>query len=82
MLICLHDHSSGETTAITLNEDALRKLSLFSQNIGRIYEAFADGRTSKYPDWSHATLRHKLVEEVYRREQDGVQETVARYVRA
>lgn len=25
MLICLHDHSSGETTAITPNEDALRE---------------------------------------------------------
>ena len=81
MLIRLHDHSSGETTVITPNEDALSKLPLFSQNIGRIYEAFADGKTSEYPDWSHAILRHKLVEEIYQREQDGVQETVARYVR-
>lgn len=81
MLIRLHDHSSGETAAIALNEDGLGKLPLFSQNIGRIYEAFADGKTSEYPDWSHAILRHKLVEEIYQREQDGTQETVARYVR-
>ena len=80
MLIRLHDYLSGETTAITPNEDALSKLPLFSQNVGRIYEAF--GKTSKHLDWSHAILRHRLVEEIYQREQDGVQETVARYVRA
>ena len=82
MLIRLHDHLSGGTTAITPNEDALNKLPLFSQNVGRIYEAFVDGKTSKHLDWSHAILRHRLVEEIYQREQDGVQETVAKYVRA
>ena len=82
MLIRLHDHSRGETTTITPNEDALSKLPLFSQNIGRIYEAFADGKTSKHLDWSHAIPGHRLVEEIYQREQDGVQETIAEYVRA
>ena len=82
MLIRLHDYLSGETTAITPNDDALSKLPLFSQNVGRIYEAFVDGKTSKHLDWPHVILRHRLVEEIYQREQDGVQETVAKYVRA
>lgn len=82
MLIRLHDYSRGETTTITPNEDALSKLPLFSQNVGRIYEAFVDGKTSKHLDWSHAILRHRLVEKIYQRKQDGVQETVTKYVRA
>jgi hypothetical protein len=82
MLIRLHDHLSGETTAITPNEDALGRLPLFSQNFGRIYEAFVNGKTSKHLDWSHAILRHRLVEQIYQREQDGVQEAVAKYARA
>jgi hypothetical protein len=68
VLIRLRDYLSGETTAITPNEDALSKLPLFSQNVGRIYEAFADGKISKHLNWSHAILRHRLVEEIYQRE--------------
>jgi predicted dehydrogenase len=82
MTIRLHDHATGETIKVDVAEDGLSKLPLFSQNIGRIYEAFADGKTDGYMDWSHALLRHKLVDEIYQRDSAGKQETPAAYTKA
>ncbi|KAF2807824.1 oxidoreductase [Mytilinidion resinicola] len=82
MTIRLQDHATGETTKIEPNEDDLSKLPLFTQNVGRVYEAFADKKTDGYMDWSYALLRHKLVDEIYKRDAAGKQETPATYTKA
>ncbi|OCL13185.1 NAD-P-binding protein [Glonium stellatum] len=65
--IQLHDHASGNVEVVEVESDGWEKLPIPAQNIGRLYEAFADGKTAEYPDWEEAVVRHKLVEELYQR---------------
>ena len=37
-----------------------------ARNVAAMYEAFADPDTRKYPDFSHAVLRHRQIEEVFK----------------
>ena len=37
-----------------------------ARNVAPMYEAFASQGTENYPDFSHAVLRHRLIEEVYK----------------
>lgn len=48
-------------------EDDMTSLKHPSQNVGRIYEAFAKGEVGTYPDWKLAMKRHELMEEMWRR---------------
>ncbi len=42
-----------------------------ARNVAAMYEAFANGETEKYPDFGHAVLRHRYIEEVYKSGEEG-----------
>ncbi|KAI9834416.1 MAG: hypothetical protein M1819_003027 [Sarea resinae] len=52
-------------------KDAVKDLQNPAQNVGRLYEAFADGNWEGYKDWQHALLRHKLIDEVFKSAEEG-----------
>ena len=41
-----------------------------ARNVAAMYEAFADRGTRNYPDFSHAVLRHRHIEEVFKSAED------------
>ena len=41
-----------------------------ARNVAAMYEAFADRERQNYPDFGHAVLRHRHIEEVYRSAED------------
>lgn len=43
------------------------KLQHPAQNVGRLYEAFADKKSELYADWKLALRRHELLDEIYQR---------------
>lgn len=73
----LHEFGKGdkEATELKLPEDAESKLEHPSQNVGRIYEAYAAGKQGGdggYPDWKLAMKRHEMIDEIFRRaDEDG-----------
>ncbi|KAF2760129.1 NAD(P)-binding protein [Pseudovirgaria hyperparasitica] len=71
----------GELVEVQADKDEWSELPQPAQNIARIYEAFADGRTDNYLDWETAVVRHKLIDELYRREAAGAQDSVAEYIK-
>ncbi|KAF2837686.1 NAD-binding Rossmann fold oxidoreductase family protein [Patellaria atrata CBS 101060] len=79
--IAVHDHGSGRVEDIVIDTDVFDTLPLFSRNVARIYEAFADKRQGEYREWDHAVLRHKMVEELYERERTKEQDQEAKYVK-
>lgn len=44
-----------------------------AQNVAALYEAFASLETETYPDFSHAVLRHRHIEEGYKSASEGRQ---------
>ncbi|KAF1989777.1 NAD(P)-binding protein [Aulographum hederae CBS 113979] len=76
----LHDHATGEIENITV-EEPFESLSMYARNIGRMYEALANGDDSKIIDWKEATKHHALIDEIYEREKAG-QSQKAKYVSA
>lgn len=54
-------------TEIQVKRDELAELPGPSQNVGRLYEAFADGKTDMYADWVVGLRRHELMEELVQR---------------
>jgi len=56
---------TGEVETITVDEGGKEwtDLPIPGQNIGRLYEAYADGKG--YGDWELALRRHELIEEFY-----------------
>ncbi|KAF1809313.1 oxidoreductase [Eremomyces bilateralis CBS 781.70] len=73
----LHDHASQKVEKIEIRKDKLEHLPEPARNIGRVYEAFAD--KTWYPDFQHALRRYKLVYEIYRRFDNGQQDTKPHY---
>ncbi|KAF2774036.1 NAD(P)-binding protein [Teratosphaeria nubilosa] len=65
MTIKLHDHEKDTVETIDWAvKDAEASLPQPAQNVGRMYEVFADGRTDGYADWSQAVQRHLLLEKI------------------
>ena len=65
MQIRLQDNASGEIKVIEFTEDQPGPPG----NIGRLYEAFADGQS--YPDWKWAVKRHAWVNALYESDRSG-----------
>jgi predicted dehydrogenase len=65
MQIRLQDNASGEVKDIEFTEDQPGPPG----NIGRLYEAFAEGRS--YPDWKWAVKRHAWVNALYESDRLG-----------
>ncbi|KAF6228331.1 hypothetical protein HO133_008061 [Letharia lupina] len=42
-----------------------------ARNVAAMYEAFANRETEKYPDCTHAVLRHRQIEEVFKSAEEG-----------
>ncbi|RFU30915.1 hypothetical protein B7463_g5430, partial [Scytalidium lignicola] len=68
--ICKAD--DGEVVQLDLGQDEFEHLPLYSRNIARLYEAFAEGLDEKgekkkwYPDFERALKRHKLLDQMYK----------------
>lgn len=56
-----------EAETVTLHEDELSGLEQPAQNVGRLYDAYAKGKTESYADWKVALKRHKFIDELFRR---------------
>jgi len=65
--IKLREFGKKEVEEIEVPKDHMTDLAHPSQNVGRIYEAYAEGKEGGYPDWKVAMRRHKLIEEMWRR---------------
>lgn len=61
----LQDSATGEVKNVDVPEDQ----SGPAANIGRLYEAFADGEW--YPDWKWALKRHRWVDALYKSQESG-----------
>lgn len=61
----LYDLATGEESPIEYTEDRPGPPG----NIGRVYDAFADGEW--YPDWEWAVQRHSWVDAVYKSNESG-----------
>ena len=65
--IQLHELSNDKAEDIELPADKLADLQHPAQNVGRLYEAYAEGDTKGYCDWNLALKRHELIEEMFQR---------------
>lgn len=67
----LNDIPHGQQTMIPVEieplQDAMTELGGVAQNVGRLYEAFADERIEDYADWTVGLRRHELMEEMFQR---------------
>jgi len=50
---------------VDLPKDDLSNLDHPAQNVGRIYEAYAQGKNESYPDWNQGYKMHELMEEMF-----------------
>jgi predicted dehydrogenase len=62
--IQLFRRATGEMEDVVLPTDEWDELPTPAQNIARLYEAYADGKTERYPDWGHALKRHTMIENI------------------
>jgi hypothetical protein len=71
--ISIQYRKAGETEAeeVKLEDDELSELEHPAQNVGRLYEAFANGEVGKYADWGVALRRHEFIAEMFERG-DGI----------
>lgn len=68
--ITVHTFDQEELEFIEWNR-RFNDLPRAARNVAAIYEAFANRETEKYPDFSHAVLRHKHIEEVEKSAKEG-----------
>ncbi|OQO00014.1 hypothetical protein B0A48_14217 [Cryoendolithus antarcticus] len=54
-------------TELEVPKDELSKVGDMAENVGRLYEAFADGENGMYADWEVGLRRHELMEEMFQR---------------
>ncbi len=72
MEIRVYDFKSDSVEVVDWSvDDAAEHLQGPAQNVARLYEAFADGRTQDYADWSEALKRHKLLDELYKSSEES-----------
>ena len=63
--IAVHDFATDSVEEVEWDNN-FRDLPPPARNVAAMYEAFADGETAKYPDFEHAVLRHKQIDEVWK----------------
>ncbi|KAF2730100.1 NAD-P-binding protein [Polyplosphaeria fusca] len=65
--INVFDHASGETETVAVDKDAFSELPIFSRNVARLYDGFADGKGEQdgVLGWDFALKRHQFVDKVY-----------------
>ncbi|KAF1812264.1 NAD-P-binding protein [Eremomyces bilateralis CBS 781.70] len=73
----LHDHASHKVEKIETLSNELEHLPDPARNIARLYEAYAD--KTWYPDFKHALKRYQLIDEMYRRLDNGQQDIKPNY---
>jgi len=72
MEIRVYDFTSDSVEVVEWSVDeAAKNLPGPAQNVARLYEAFADGRTQDYADWGEALKRHKLLDELYKSSEES-----------
>lgn len=72
MHIKLHDYQKDEVQVIDWSiKDDCQSLPGPAQNIGRLYEAFADGNVDQYADWEQAVARHRLIQKAFESSETG-----------
>lgn len=77
----LYENGKEKAEKVELTEDDfLLKLPLPGQNIGKLYELYAEGKG--YPTFEDAVLRHRMIDEMERRADGGNQLRKAEYVTA
>jgi len=79
--IQVHNHASNSVEDVEIPKDVWdeKELPWTARAPARVYEAFADGKEDQYGTWDDALQRHRLVEEMYARSQDGSTERTAQY---
>lgn len=63
--ITIHDFDT-DTIGIEQWDPHFTDLPLPARNVAAMYEAFANGDTEKHPDFGHAVLRHRQIEEIFK----------------
>lgn len=63
----MQQDKAPDPVEIEVPADSLTDLKHPAQNVGRLYEAYADGKTDMYPDWNVGLKRHELMEELFQR---------------
>ncbi|OQN99597.1 hypothetical protein B0A48_14739 [Cryoendolithus antarcticus] len=58
---------SVPVTDLEVPKDELSKVGGVAENVGRLYEAFADGEKGMYADWEVGLSGHELMEEMFQR---------------
>lgn len=66
----IHDFESDKVEVVQWAR-AFQDLPGQARNIAAMYEAFASGHTTKYPDFEHAVLRHRQIDELFRSSEEG-----------
>lgn len=68
----VHDHKSGEVETLDAEDEVEEKYPVTARNVAKLYESFAEeGKEHEYADWDEAVVRHRLLDELYRREKEG-----------
>jgi len=62
-----HDKPVPEVIEVEIPNDSLTDLAHPAQNVGRLYESYADGNTEGYGDWDLALKRHELMHEMFQK---------------
>ena len=57
-------HTFDQEDVEVIECDRVRNLPASARNVAAMYEAFATKETRKYPDFGHAVLRHRQIEEM------------------
>ncbi|KAL7907295.1 putative oxidoreductase [Trichoderma velutinum] len=69
--IQLYDATTGSSKEIPIPTDKNSTLPTVAQNIGRLYDAFADD-SPEYSTFQGALIKHRLINELFRSSKEGV----------
>lgn len=75
----LHTHETNSLEDINIPQDKWdeKEFSFPARAPARVYEALAGGKEDQYATWEDAVRRHRLIEELYARSNDGSTEKKA-----
>jgi hypothetical protein len=62
--IDIHDFETDEVQKVEWDYGRWSDLPVPARNIGALYEAYAEGDTTKYPNFDHALKRHTQLDEI------------------
>lgn len=60
--IDIYNYETDDVEKVEWNYGRFSELPVPARNIGALYEAYADGDTTKYPDFDHALKRHNQLD--------------------